>query len=363
MKKIKFDLLLQPINETSPTGLNVRETDSLKTLYYELKDTRQSARLLEKKFLLKESTHDGLLEWNTVIELAFDILVNHSKDLEILAWLMEGVLRVYHFQGLADIFNIVSLLLELYWDNLFPIENNSDNDYKLAAIIGLNGVDAPGTLIQPIKSVPITQTTLSECSFALWQYQQALEIDKLHDTIKRNQRQQQLGYSVSDIQSAANNSTAEFYSTLIHSLQQCLTNFDKLNTVFATKCGTNAPPSSYIQNALCDVLDHVKFLSNNRTHKSKKCDDHSKKNVIKMIDKQPFSTNILTAKLSNRYEALHVIQQAADYFIDNEPHSPIPYLLARTIHWSTMKLPELLEEIIHETETRKNINKLIGIRE
>ena len=82
-------------------GTNLREDKTTSTLYYTLKDARHHARLLERQ-QEETGTKANTNAWDPVLNGAFNILNKHSKDFEVMSWLIEALLRKQQFSGLAQ---------------------------------------------------------------------------------------------------------------------------------------------------------------------------------------------------------------------------------------------------------------------
>ncbi|WP_135381972.1 ImpA family type VI secretion system protein [Vibrio tasmaniensis] len=64
----------------------------------------------------------------------------------------------------------------------------------------------------------------------------------------------------------------------------------------------------------------------------------------------------------NRDHAFQEIRKIAEYFKETEPHSPIAFLLERSIRWGYMSFPELLQEMIgNEQSVIAQINQMTGM--
>ena len=64
----------------------------------------------------------------------------------------------------------------------------------------------------------------------------------------------------------------------------------------------------------------------------------------------------------NRDHAFQEIRKIAEYFKETEPHSPIAFLLERSIRWGYMSFPELLQEMIgNEQNVIAQINQMTGM--
>jgi type VI secretion system protein ImpA len=52
------------------------------------------------------------------------------------------------------------------------------------------------------------------------------------------------------------------------------------------------------------------------------------------------------ARVESRADAYQLIELAARYLAEHEPHSPTPFLLRRAVAWGQMSLPELMREVV-----------------
>jgi type VI secretion system protein ImpA len=66
--------------------------------------------------------------------------------------------------------------------------------------------------------------------------------------------------------------------------------------------------------------------------------------------------------LANREQAIQVLQEIAQYFQTNEPHSPVSYMLQKTIKWSQLPLHEWLSQVIKNENPLENVHELLGVQ-
>ena len=67
--------------------------------------------------------------------------------------------------------------------------------------------------------------------------------------------------------------------------------------------------------------------------------------------------------IRSRAEAYQRLQEAADYLLRTEPHSPTPYLVHRAVSWGHMTLVELLQELMSNEQDLRAIYTLLGMQE
>ena len=349
--------LLTPISKKKPVGVDLRQENFANSLYYKLKDLRATARTLERQ-QIQGTEIITKPDWHSIYQLAVQALEAQSKDLEIVVWLIEALLREHGFAGLNDGFKLAKSLLEHYWDTLYPLPDEDGLITHLSPLAGLNGEETEGTLIVPIALVPLTQGN-SVGPFALWQYQQALEIIKIADPVKRNQRLASGSITLEQITQAATETPADFFQEQLHNLQNCIGEFNALNLFLEQKAGHDAPPSSRILAQLNACIDCINSIAKDNLSARQ----NNSANLSLPANEQHLSItipDINSAKIT-REEVLTNLLVAAAFFKKTEPHSPIPYLLERAVRWSSMPLPDLIKEIIKHEQALGDFCNLTGI--
>jgi type VI secretion system protein ImpA len=358
---LDLDSLLAPVSAESPAGANLREDFTPTSIYYELKDARTAARAAERRAQATYDEEDGgeaLPDWNPILERVPEVLVGHAKDLELTAWLIEALLRRDGFAGLRDGFRLARGLVENFWDDLFPRPDEDGIITKLAPLTGLNGEGAEGTLIAPISMVEITQG-MNYGPFNSWQYDQAQQVRGL-DPDALEKRVQEGAITPEIFHVAVGETDIEFFRTLIADLDGCIDEFKQLTAILDELAGADSPPSSAILQSLEAVREKVTFIT---------------KDLI-LEDTPPEVVEAASegggrgpsangggggGPLKTREDAFRTLQEVSEYFRRNEPHSPISYLLQQSVRWGRLSLPELVKELIQDSNARDTYFKLTGI--
>src|SRR5262249_13052992 len=154
-------------------------------------------------------------------------LAEQSKDLEITAYLIEALVRQHGFAGLRDGFRLAHGLVENHWEGLYPQPDEDGLETRVAALTGLNGADAEGTLLVPIARVPLTEAT-SLGRLDATHYQQAVALARLTDPKIREQKLAAGMLPLDAFRKAVAESSAPFYKDLAEDLGQCLQEFTQL---------------------------------------------------------------------------------------------------------------------------------------
>lgn len=370
---LDFSKLLAPVGQDSPAGFDLRKEEA-GSLYRKMKDARNAARNIERQ-ISQGMENAAKPDWQSVLVSGCEILISHSKDLEVCAWLIESLTRQHAFEGLSEGFHLAYELLKLYGETLYPQPDEDGVTTQVASFTGLNGEDSDGTLIIPISMLPLTQGD-NAGPFSLWQYQQALETLKIPDPEKRAQRINQGALTIETIATAISETSSAFLQKRLLDLKNCIREFQNLNDLFHQRYGQHAPPYTRILNRLEACVEFLTMLAKEKMGEpffAKEISDISdnpdsimeSELKIPYLDKAVNYSNL--AAIENKFSTIqrdHILQSiidAADFFRQTEPHSPIPYLLEKSVRWGKMNFPDLLQEIIQDEKTRGIIFNLTGI--
>jgi type VI secretion system protein ImpA len=357
---LNFSRLCTPIPGDNPAGESLREDFSLKSSYQAVKDAQKAARDAERAAVREEGAGDLQARlascrtaWKPVLELADAITAEESKDLQIVSWWIEGLLRIHGFAGLRDGFRLARELIEAFWDQLYPLPDEEGIATRVGPLAGLNGVESDGVLVNPLLNLPITAAG-SHRAMSLVDFQQANDLERLQDASRRAQRVQDGAITLDDFQKAVLETNTEFFTELLEDVTACADEFDKLTMALDDKCGDSAPPSSNIRNALASVREQVEQFVRSRGGVTS-----GDSTAVGGATGHSVSSNG-HGPIGSREDAFRSLMQVADFFRRTEPQSPIPYMLDQAVRWGKMPLAELLKEML--SESVPDSLRLVGIR-
>ena len=361
---IDVDTLLDPISDDQAVGEDIREDISPNSIYYQIKDARTAARATERRIIMeddRDAMGSVVSEWHQVLELAPLILKDKSKDLEIVAWYIEALIRVDGFAGLHQGFRLAKELVERYWDNLYPLPDEDGIETRVAPITGLNGEDGEGTLIGPIHQVLLTQGYTDQ-AYAGWHYQQAKELEKITDPEKKQARIDSGAVSLSQMKRSALETSMSFYEALISDIDQCVETYDQMTAAFTEAAGMDAPPSSNIKNALQEIKTIISFLTKDMFGSESSSAETEEAQVGSEQGVQAKTGMSLSGDINSREDAVKALHKVSEFFRRTEPHSPVAYSLEQAIRWTRMSLPDLLTQLIPDNGAREEYFRLTGMR-
>lgn len=353
-----FDVeaLVQPIPGDAPCGADLRTDDSPASPYYAIKDARNAARATERQILLDPTADVEAPDWSPVLELAPAFLTERSKDLEIVAWYIEALVRKQGFAGMRDGYTLARRLCETFWDGVFPTPDEEGVATRVAPLTGLNGADAEGTLIAPIRLQPLATGPGGE-SWGIWEYEKAVELDRL-PAEEKQAKIAEGAVSLSDFDASVRRGGAARYRKMAADLAAARQEFDALGAVLDEKCGADSPPMSNIRAAL-EKFDEMlrlvarEFLAVAEASAQGAADTGG--------GDAGASGGGSGGALSSREDAFRQLELVADYFRRTEPHSPLSYSLQQAVRWGRMPLPDLLTELITDEGVRNQLFRVTGM--
>jgi len=362
---LDFDKLLLPIPGENPGGTDLRADPSPISDYYAIRDARKAASDAERR--IDQGDLEGAPpDWRSVKDRGLRVLAEKSKDLEIVAYLVESLVRLNGFAGIRDGYRAAAGLLERYWDHLYPAAEDSDVESRFSHILWLNGIDRAGTLIIPISKIPLTADTGSG-HFSLTEYHQGQATAKIADPKVRQKRIDEGAITLEAIQRAVAATPSKFYADLVEDIAQSLTEFDRFCKLLAEKSGYD-PPSSDLKTSINAFFDVLKDIAKDKLPKAVApvAPSASESTGSSPSDgaSLPASGGVAApvGAILTREDALHSLEKVAEYFRRTEPHSIIPFALDQVANWGRMSLPELLAELIPDDAPRKNLFKQVGIK-
>jgi type VI secretion system protein ImpA len=370
---LDFQSLLAPISGENPAGQQLRRGDRA---YDEVRDAADRARSAEKKLLYEggvdsHGQQTTPADWGSILKLAPKTLAQQSKDLRLVAALIEALVRVKGFAGLRDGFRLVRELVSTYWDTLHPLPDEDGIATRVAPLTYLNGEEGKGTLPDPILRIPISEGK-SVGPFSTADYRDAAALEMVSDPEKRARREEEPGVvTMQAFQSAVHETSPRFFSALLEDITQCREEFAELGRTLEQRCGKDAdgyplaPPSAAIREALETCFDVASKISRNVVGPPATVEVADK--TVVSADENPDGALTVPAggdfrgTVRSREEAFRALLRVAEYFKQTEPHSPVSYALEQAVRWGRMSLPDLLADLVPEEPLRQQMFKRMGI--
>ncbi len=343
---LDVDRLLAPVSALMPAGADLRQSGEKAGLYYALKEKRLTARARERQADVEADRGSTLPEWRELALGAQELLATETKDIELASWLLEALLRIDGFAGLQEGLVVLDGLIERFWPDLHSIEGDTIAD-KLAPLAGLNGIDAEGALVQPLRLAPLALPAGGEpAGLWLWQEQRRRGSDSKEAKL---------------LAQAVQNTTRATFVGLSRDLERSWTAFRRLDARLDALCGADAPPLTIIRTVLEEARDALRQMSGVEPSPDVPLPDAvaettaSEKAAVEVSIRPP------SRPLETRDDALAELLRIAEFFRIREPHSPISYAIETLVRRARLPLSDLLRELIPDEGVRRSALNMAGI--
>jgi type VI secretion system protein ImpA len=368
-----FDLeaLLAPLPGAAPAGADLREDFSPQSAYYRLRDARAEARAAERAAEAPDPDQGGgtggeapwPAQWRTVRELATKALTAQTKDLEIAAWLTEALVRSDGLAGLEAGARLIAGLAETLWDsNLYPTPDEDGIVTRVAPVGGLNGEGGQGTLMQPLRKVPLWLRP-DQSTLGFWRYEQSMELAGIADPARREARLQAGWLPFEDVEREAQAVGRSALSAVRDESAAALAAWQAMSEVLDARAGIDSPRTSDVR----ELLQQIHSVADKYALAEGGAPAPGGAPAAPQIAGAPQQFPSVGAPGgaeggATREEMLRQLGRIAEFFRRTEPHSPLAYTLDEAVRRGRMSWPQLLEEIVPDAVARNAIQTALGIK-
>ncbi|WP_444995414.1 type VI secretion system protein TssA [Aliikangiella sp. IMCC44359] len=346
-----FQSLIQPISDESPSGESLKSNG----VYAAIKNARSSD---DPNLPMGDWQHDlKVADWDEVSKIAINALTKKTKDLQIGIWLLEAQIHQYGFSGIAPAMQLLTELTEKYWADIFPKMEDGDIEYRTNLIAWINK-----KLLPVISQLPITSSR-SEKQYCWSDWEMAVKIEML----PAERKSDKLEYVSSQaIVHAIAATPVDFYQALYKGCSDAIVSVENYSELLDKLCGQDSPSLFNLKTILLEIretlAEQVKhrglFFSAGKTDDENQNAGAESNQASNGSNDSGSDDNYL---LDSREKAYHQLTQAAEYLKQDDPHSPVPYLIFKAIYWGRLNTAELYQELFVDYQGQLNIFDILGL--
>jgi len=351
-----LETILRPFDGDLPTGADLRRDSKPTSIYFRLRDARAEARDAERQAERDGKDEGPPVLWRPVATQAIEALKSNSKDLEIATWLIEALIRVGGLRGLASGALVISGLVERHWEGLFPLPDEQGIETRVAALAGLSGRGADGTLMQPLRKCPLFKRQ-NGSPFLFWQYEASREVAGLADPSQRTQRAGVAPFD--EVEREARLVGAAYWSEKRNEVADALAAWKEMERMLDEKAGPASPPGNRVRELLermAEICDQ--FVPKTETVLAVPAMD----NEAAPADASAAVMTVAPGKLTGREQALRQLAEVATWFKLNEPNSPVGFTLDEAARRARLAWPDLVAELVSDETARQALLTSAGIK-
>lgn len=358
-----LEKLLAPLDAGDQgVGTDLRGDFSATSPYQRLRDARAAARAEERA-----RDADGDAEapdaagWRDVLAIGEDALSTQTKDLEVAAWMTEALVRRDGLAGLTLGAQLITGLCTGFWDAVFPLPDEDGLEGRSSPIEGLSGSGADGTVMQPLRRLPMFRRTDSS-GVGLYQWDQAEQTAAL-DEERRNARYAAGTPELRTLETEARMDRA-FLVGRGREVLAAIEAWQQLDQTLGASFGDAAPSLRKVRTLLDRLAEVIGRLGGMPGDEAEASAETEASDAPASAAQQSSGgggggpTGALT-----RESALHELDRIAEFFRRTEPHSPLAYTLEEAVRRGNMSLAELLAEVVPDLTVRNDMLRRLGMRE
>lgn len=355
------DDILAPLPGENPSGQDLRYDNKLLT-YDKIREARrQDDDLSQGEWQTTRKTANYPL----VVQLAQDALATQSKDLQLAAWLTEGLLQTEKFSGLRQGLELTVHLLTDFWDTVYPLMEDGDRELRARPLAWLGSA-----LELSIRSAPLVGAGYS---FLSWKESRLVGAEDQAKTDKDRKARSAMIESGKLTPEAFEKAFAEtpkaFYSQTEKDLDGSLATVATLESVCDEKLGEDAPGFGKLKAALSEVRQAI----HNFLEKKRETEPDPPEEVAVPEEPSVDASSVpaiaveaagasFAAEPADRRQAIAAVVAAAEFLRRQEPCSPASYLLLRGLRWGELRSARRLTDSplleAPPTELRQQIKRL-----
>lgn len=362
---LDFERLLAPVSDDRPSGESLQYSG----LFDEIREARRADDQLEQGDWKRELK---VADWDEAVALATDALQTKTKDLQVAAWLAEGLTMLHGFAGARDGIRLMKGLHADFWETCYPEIDEGDMEGRANV---LSFFDRQVALA--LRKAPLTRAPGMNYSWLEWSESRPFDVpDSVSgpldgDTAARlselkRQAAEENKTSGEDYRKAKSSTPKVFYEEASKALAVAWDEYQALDRVMDEKFGRQTPGLGELKVALEEVRRVVDGILKEKKALEPDVPAPGAAEAGETGDAPaaggPFRAAGPAGPLRSRSEALARLGEVAEFFRQTEPHSPVSYLVQRAITWGQMPLETWLADVIKDTNVLDGIKETLGIR-
>lgn len=327
---IDEELLLKPLAGDSRIGKWLR----YEPVYDEIRHAREHENPYLSRGIWKRELKQA--EWALVESLSYKCLTQDTKDLQVMAWLMESWIVLDGMTGFIKGIRLLTEMTKEFWLDGFPYPEDPEARYTL-----FEWVDRTSAERMYFFAISMPKDEFQQIPWVLAEWRQAQRVNQILkrtlDPKKELERAQAAGEPVMpDFESTVSHTPPAFFEQALAFLSEAKVRVQELKT-FLDEHLEHAPSFSVIKEVFSD-FDQIWRKAHQTLQPQSEIIPASP--MFESVDvpvPQPLP------EVRTRDQAYKQIQEVADLLHTLEPQGITPHILNRVAKWKDKGLSEILQ--------------------
>ncbi len=335
-----LEVYFQPISDEMPSGPDLEYDPE----FARMEKLAQGTPEQEMGSTLIEAVPP---DWDEVLQVSRQLMAK-SKDLRIVSHYVMAKMMVSGLLGLRDGLKVISTLLDRFWESLYPLLDEDDDNDPTSRVNALLSLATAGGLVRHLRDVTILESrtvgrfSVIDCAIAKGEMPVPAGMAE-PPTQKK-------------IDAAVQSCDANQLKERLEAAEEGLKCIAAIDAVFIERAGYGTGPNlELLTKELKTIVKYLKPWQESRSEASSagaptglteyapSSDGKSSQVVEVMAHAAGFSSQIRC-----REDALDALDRIIQWFERYEPSSPLPMLLKRAKRLSTLSFIEILKDISPE---------------
>ncbi len=343
--------LLQPISSEAPAGADLRydlRVDAIKEARREDLDLPSNNAEAKRK----------LADWPQVVLLSTTLLTEFTKDLQLSAWLAEGLMHRDGYGGFATGLTIVQGLLDNFWEWVYPLPEDGDDELRIGPIEWIGA-----KLAIPLRMVPFGASNVT-----FLQIETAREIPTESDAEQNAEKRATRVAAIEQGKISPETVVAALAGMNKVAVRATIADLDVLRAAIIAldksadaKFGSAAPSLLSVRN----TVDEIKRFA--ATQLARKLEEDPDPEIVETVDESAVAVGEdgapINVEPTSRTDAMQRLAAIAKWLRVQDVANPAAYLLMRGFRWGELRAaaPELDPKLLEAppTATRARLKSLL----
>jgi len=269
-------------------------------------------------------------DWKALRKTAFKML-ERSRDVRLSVLLTRVLPHTDGFAGLDQGVSLTNELLQRYWEQVHPQEDDGEFICRLNALREMNEFTV---LLNTVRLLPLTQSRMGRFG---WR-----DIELAEGKVQAPSDDTDV-VKMSQISAAFQDTEIDFLQKNVKSIEHALAQVQSISDMTSQHLGASQGVNlSGLVKLLSSVL---KFLEPYAQVEDPPEVDENDVDVVVSDPTGGEKTMVAIKGISGREDVVKSLEAICDYFAKYEPSSPVPLLLVRAAKMVNMDFKELLNEL------------------
>jgi len=306
-------------------------------------------------------------DWAAVEFLCCTALAQRTKDLQLAAWLLEAWIQLDSFQGAARGVELLSRLCAEFWDGMFPALT-PELDARLAPIRWINE-----RLSRRLRLLHLTGPEMNGiASYSLADWEQAMRSPG--GTVSGP------ALTLGKFEQSVNLTPLAWLERTSRDADDTVMRAKALDELLDIKAGNRSPGLLRFRgDAESSAHLLATFVENARAKLPQPEPEPlpapipaeaaiSEPESAALVPVQPIDTAVAVEtmlppdfRIRTREQAYQLLNEIADFLVENDPHSPTPYLIRRAVSWGDMQFDALISELVRDRNGLSDLGQLLEL--